>query len=383
MSKTKVLLTKLRLESDGATKVIYDLISTIKSNSNDFEFDWFLYSPDGHTNAKQFKDLGCKIYFDKKQKERKKSKIFYHLTKYIRIIKFLKRQKYDVIHINTDNMFRFDMLACARLAGIPVRIIHSHNSQSENLKGFRGNKVLQKIARFIIDHTATVKLACSKPAAEWMYSKKGSSDSIILKNGIDTDRFRFNESSRISIRREYNIDDDTVLLGNVGRFVEQKNQLFLINVFSELLKINPSSRLLLIGEGKLELAINNEIRKLNLQGKVIMPGTNDRINDFYSAMDIFVFPSLFEGLGIVAIEAQTSGLQTVCSNVVPTEVKLTDLVEFVPLSAGHKKWAQIINNLSHSLNITTRNDAGDKVKNAGYDKNSSATILKNIYLSKH
>ena len=379
MKKTKVLLTKLKLESDGATKVIYDLISSIQKD-NDIQFDWFLYGSDGNTNAKQFKDIGCNIYLDKHQRERKKKlKFFYHINKYIRIIKFLKKQKYDVIHINTDNMFRFDMLVCAKLAGVPIRIIHSHNSQSENSKGFRGNKVLQLIARKIIDHSATVEMACSASAAEWMYSKKGLSKSVVLNNGIDIERFRFNESARQAVRKELGLTDDTILLGNVGRFSEQKNHKFLISVFEELSKLNPSVRLILIGKGELYQDICNQISDANLQDKVIMPGVSDEVNELYSAMDLFVMTSSFEGLPLVGVEAQTSGLTCVFSDAITKELQITDKTTFMSLDAGSKAWANKINSIISTLNLSDRSGAADVVRDHGYDKNQSAELLAEIY----
>ena len=379
MSKKKVLLTKYKLESDGATKVIYDLVSAIKKDS-DIQFDWFLYSPDGHTNARQFKDMGCNIYLDKKQKERKqRSKLLYHLTKYIRIIKFLKKQHYDVIHINTDNMFRFDMLLCARIAGIPVRMIHSHNSQSENTNGYRGNKLLQDIARKCIDHTATVKLACSESAAEWMYSKKSAKKAVVLKNGIDIERFSFNEAARKAVRSDLGISDDITLLGNVGRFSEQKNHKFLIQVFSELNKINPSVRLLLIGEGELMDEVKAQVKELGLEDKVIMPGTSDRVNELYSAMDIFVMTSSFEGLPLVGVEAQTAGLPSVFSDAITTELGLTDKARFIPLEKGSKYWAEEINDIIKNTARSNNRDTATVIRECGYDKKQSALILEKIY----
>ncbi len=380
MSKKKVLLTKYKLESDGATKVIYDLISAIQDHNDDIHFDWFLYSPDGHTNARQFKDMGCSIYLDKNQRERKqRSKLLYHLTKYIRIIKFLKKQHYDVIHINTDNMFRFDMLLCARIAGIPVRMIHSHNSQSENTKGYRGNKLLQNIARKCIDHTANVKLACSESAAEWMYSKKSAKEAVILKNGIDTERFSFNAAAREAVRKELGLSDDITLLGNVGRFSEQKNHRFLIQVFSELNKLNPSVRLLLIGEGELYDSVKAEVRELGLEDKVMMPGTSDRVNQLYFAMDIFVMTSSFEGLPLVGVEAQTAGLECVFSDAITDELKVTDKARFISLDKGSRYWAEEINNIIKDSVGTADRFTADTVRACGYDKNRSAMILEQIY----
>ncbi|SEF84308.1 Glycosyltransferase involved in cell wall bisynthesis [Eubacterium ruminantium] len=378
--KRKVLLAKNLLTSDGATKVIYDLISDIKKNSDDISFDWYLYSPDGHDNAKRFKELGCRIYLDKKQRElKKRSKLLYFATKYIRIVKFLKKQKYDVIHINTDDMFRFDLLVAAKLAGVPVRIIHSHNSQGENMKGIRGKKALQKAAKWMVDRSATVEMACSESAADWMYSKKGRQNAVILKNGIDIEKYSFDEVSRNEIRKTLGIADDIILLGNIGRFSEQKNHKFLVEVFEELCKRSDKYRLLLIGEGSLFSDIKEQIEKVGLADRVFLPGVIENADKYYSAMDMFVMTSIHEGLPLVGVEAQASGLISIFSDSITRELAITDKAEFISLDEGSTAWAEKIEKSAESADPGRRTGAAEVLREKGYDKAESARILEKIY----
>ena len=179
--------------------------------------------------------------------------------------------------------------------------------------------------------------------------------------------------------KKLGLTDDTILLGNVGRFSEQKNHKFLISVFEELSKLNPSVRLILIGKGELYQDICNQISDANLQDKVIMPGVSDEVNELYSAMDLFVMTSSFEGLPLVGVEAQTSGLTCVFSDAITKELQITDKTTFMSLDAGSKAWANKINSIISTLNLSDRSGAADVVRDHGYDKNQSAELLAEIY----
>ncbi|MBR3041818.1 MAG: glycosyltransferase [Eubacterium sp.] len=379
MNKKKVLLTKNLLTMDGATKIVYDLIHEMDKETDDISFDWFLYSPDGHDNVKRFREMGCRIFLDKTQKERKKkSKLLYFATKYIKIIKFLKKQKYDVIHINTDDMFRFDLLIAARIAGVPVRIIHSHNSQGENMKGIRGKKFLQNAAKVLVEHNATELVACSESAAKWMYTKKGAKRAVVLNNGIDVEKYRYNEEWRKNIRHQLGVADNEVLLGNIGRLSEQKNHAFLIKSFAALTEKCPKAKLLIIGEGPLLPDIKAEIAELGIGDRVILIEKTDNANEYYSAMDLFVMTSIHEGLPLVGVEAQAAGLSCVFSDAITRELMISDKVSFLALSEGEDKWAEALEKVIESPALVDRNRA-DMVRDKGYDITSSAEKLKRLY----
>ena len=220
---------------------------------------------------------------------------------------------------------------------------------------------------------ATERLACSKYAGEWMFGK--NSEFKVINNAIDLSKFRFDQTVRDCIRNELGINDKFVV-GHIGRFCYQKNQGFLIDIFNEITK-TADAVLLLIGSGETKSNIEERVKSLGLVDRVIFAGNKSNANEYYQAMDTFVFPSRYEGLGMVAIEAQTSGLPVICSTQVPAEVAITDLVKFCPLSASAADWAEFI--LGHR--VSERKDTTDEIRNSGYDIATEAKKLEEFYLN--
>ena len=215
--------------------------------------------------------------------------------------------------------------------------------------------------------------ACSRHAGEWMFGKNSSFK--IIHNAVDLSKYAFNQDVRDNIRNKLGINDKFVI-GHIGRFCYQKNQEFLIDIFNEIHK-STDAVLLMIGSGKTESFIKSEIHKLGLDDKAIFIGNTLDVNEYYQAMDFFVLPSRVEGLGMVAVEAQVSGLPVICSTEVPDEVAITNLVTFCPLSEPASEWAKLI--LSHK--VFERRDTTNEIRNAGYDITKEAKILENYYLN--
>lgn len=280
---------------------------------------------------------------------------------------FFQTHKYSVVHCHMDCMSAFPLFH-AKSAGVPVRIAHSHNSsQNKDLK-----YPVKLLCKLLIPFSATHLLACSKDAGQFMF---GNHHFQIMRNAIESKKFLFNPEVRAEIRKELGIQDE-VVLGNVANFSLAKNHSFLLDIFFEYHKCNPQSRLLLVGDGSERENIKNKIRNLGLHKSVILTGVRSDVHRLLQAMDVFVFPSLFEGLPVTMVEAQAAGLPCVISDTVPNETDITDLVTRVSLKAPLQQWISAIDAASK----TTRADQSVQIKRSGFDIDENAKWLENFYL---
>lgn len=298
--------------------------------------------------------------------------------KIINIKNIVKENKYDCVHIHVGSAFAAFIYYCGvRLGSKNVNIIlHSHSSGNNGLvsKTYLG-KALCTICKYLINDSRIIRLACSNEAGNWLYPTKYKFD--IIKNGIDVSKFVFNIKIRNKIREELHIENKFVI-GHVGRFTREKNHEFLIDIFSEIYKQNANAVLLLIGEGELENQIKDKVHELKLDKVVIFYGTTSYVNELYQAMDCFILPSQFEGMPIVLVEAQAMALKTVCSDAVTPEAKITDLLDYMPLSLSAEAWARKI--LSYNINYERKN-MSDEITAAGYDIKQTVKQLEDIYCS--
>ena len=286
---------------------------------------------------------------------------------------FLNHHDYKVVHLHSSSK-NFYVLKSAKKYGIPVRIAHSHNI------GFQSKNKMQimigNLCKPLLKKYATDYFACAYLAGEWLFGKKAVKDGKVkvIHNAVEYEKFKFNEEKRIEIRNRLNINEK-IVIGNVGRFSEQKNHEFLIDIFSEIHKMNKMSTLMLIGKGEKEELIRKKVKNLGLENDVIFMGFCDNVNELMWAMDIFLMPSLHEGLPVVGIEAQAAGLPCFMSKYVITdEVKITGLVSFVELKQSPKEWAEKI--LNSDLN---RKDTKAEIEQAGYLIMDTAKELENFY----
>ena len=202
-------------------------------------------------------------------------------------------------------------------------------------------------------------------------------DFRVIPNAIDLRAFAFDNQKRKTVRQNLGIGEDDFVIGHIGRFTPQKNHAFLLDVFAEVTKRKPNAKLLLLGDGELRRYVEDKAEKMQLQDRVIFLGARKDVADIINAFDVFVFPSTYEGLGIVLIEAQANGLYSVCSGVVPNQAILTAYVKKLSLYDDASVWA------GHVLNVDSmRNDAGDALVRAGFDIRSAAKNLQEFYLSK-
>lgn len=257
--------------------------------------------------------------------------------------KILNSGEYKVIHSHMEAMGMI-VLREAKKAKINVRISHSHSTQIPDVSFLM--KFVYEYARRNVVKYATHLCACSKPAAVWLYGEKNADKTFILKNAIDVGKFVLDEIARKKVRDEFGIGTNLVV-GHIARFSPEKNHMFCLEMFSELLAIRKNAILLLIGEGKLHDDIVEKINQLGISDRVILTGARGDISALLQAMDVLVLPSFFEGLGIVVVEGQASGVPCIVSDKVPLEAKLTDLVDYLSIDRTQKLWAETIVKKEH------------------------------------
>ncbi|MFJ5768868.1 glycosyltransferase family 1 protein [Psychrobacillus sp. NPDC093180] len=289
--------------------------------------------------------------------------------------KIFSSGKYKIVHSHMDAMSMV-VLKQAKKCGISIRIAHSHNTQ--HLTNNRIKYLLNEYARKNVSRYATHYVACSEPAARWLFGNENVDDNkvIYIKNAIDLDKYKFDNLTRENIRREYDLKNEFVI-GHVGRFDYQKNHFFLLDIFKDILKVQPNARLFLIGDGHLRNKIETKILELNIKDKVILAGIKDDVDRIMNAFDVFCLPSHFEGLGIVLVEAQTNGLMCITSNEVPREVNISGETQFISLNAPIEKWVNSLLDVKENIN---RNINYDYFINAGYSIVNESQRLENIYL---
>ena len=253
-------------------------------------------------------------------------------------------EEWSAIWVNVCSLANIDYLKIAKKYGIKKRIIHSHNS--ENMDNFvRG--VLHTANRHTIEKYATDFWACSEDAAKWFYNSRIMKKAIVIRNAIDVQKFLFNSENRKEIRSQINATEGEIIIGNVGRLHFQKNQTFAIEVFNEFLKKRPDSRLILIGQGEDRENLMKKCAALGISEKVMFAGIQSNVEKWLSAFDLFLFPSLFEGLSVVALEAQANGVTVLASEgVIPKEVKMNENFEFFSLDKSAEEWSGILETMT-------------------------------------
>ena len=291
------------------------------------------------------------------------------------LIKIFKDNNYKIVHSHLNTLSVFPLRA-AKKAGVPVRIAHSHSTT--NKKEWKKNLVKQVLRPFSKVY-ATNYMCCSELAGRWLFGNKeyDKGNVYLLNNAIDLDKFKYDEKIRKEKRKELNIKDDTLVIGHIGRFVEQKNHKFLIDIFNEVHKQNNNSLLILVGQGPLMEEIKEKVKKLGLEDCVKFLGQRNDVNELYQVFDVFCLPSLYEGLPVVGIEAQATGLLCVLSDDMTKETKVLNETEFLSLKQSADIWAKII--LNKQLILLDKNNTAKKKIAVGYDINNESFKLEKIY----
>lgn len=342
---------------EGISSVIVNYISNMDRSGLQFDF---VVQPDIREDYKKIlMSLGDIIVIP----DRKQSTWDYIIA----LNKILKKKQFDVIHIHGNSGTMAIEAYFAKIHGIKKILVHCHNTECEH-------PIVNCILTPIMKKLATNLLACSTASGKWLY---GNQKFIVLNNAIDTRRFCFNQLIRDECRNEFALKDEFVI-GHIGNFIEQKNHEFLIDIFKEYHKSNSNSKLLLGSDGPKLEEIKKKVLEYNLTDSVIFAGRRSDVERLYNAMDVFVFPSLWEGLPLVLIEAQTSGLPCLVSSVITNEVKCTDNIYYKELSDGAVLWAEKI----QAINFVNRlcNRICDIISESGFEITKEADKLRKIYI---
>lgn len=356
-SKIKVCHVISGLNSGGVESVIYNYCS--KMRKDQFEFHVLYQHQAGEKTLRKFLNCG---FILKEIPEKAK----YPLKNYKSCKKYFKTNSIDVVHCHMTLM-NFIPLIAAKKEKIKIRISHSHNNDIRKKNFFE--KIVTSLLKKVINITATHFVSCGQDAGKYLYNN----EFIILNNAIDIDQFEFNNEIRNEIRNYYNIDSK-IIIGHVGRFTAQKNHEFIINIFEKIVSQNDNYRLILVGDGENRHSIENLIKNKGIQNKVILTGNVENVKDYYNAFDIFILPSLWEGLPVVGLEAQANGVPILFSNTIDKSVSINDNVCF--LDNDEIKWINEI--LKIKLN-NRENNVKDRFYEKGFLIDAEYLKLENIY----
>ena len=290
--------------------------------------------------------------------------------------KVLKENNYKIVHSHISTMSVFSLFA-AKCAGVPVRIAHSHSTTNKKEKK---KNLMKQVLRPFSKVFATNYMCCSELAGRWLFGDKeyDKGNVYLLNNAIDLDKFKYDEKLRKKKRKELGIKDDTLVIGHLGRFVAQKNHTFLIDIFNEIHKKNNNSILLLAGQGPLMEDIKNKVKDLNLDDSVKFLGQRNDANELYQAFDVFLLPSLYEGLPVVGVEAQAAGLLCYLSDDMTKETKVLDITKFMSLNNTPEEWAD---NILDDVKKYKRIDTSKEMTAKNFNIKEEAKKLEEYYLN--
>ncbi len=354
---------------------VYSLVRNIIKNApQTIRIDIAALEPfEDERNIQELREYGCSVYFV----GYRGNKILKQFICFRNLFKLFKRENYDCVHIHSDvaNKLLVAGLA-AKLAGAKRIILHSHASGVDG-KHRVAKRIFHACCRRFLRFIGTTFMSCSDLASNWMFPNVPKSEVRMLKNGVDLNKFKYDEAKRGVLRKEIGVEGKFVV-GHVGRFAYQKNHDYLIEVFYRLHKVRRDAVLLLVGEGPLQNDIMTKVKEMRLAEDVIFWGTSSDVAGLFLAMDVFALPSHFEGLPIVGVEAQASGLPVVFSSEITREAKLLDTTEFIPIDqTSIDDW---VSALTKGKNVQ-RLDASQELKQKGFGLEDAIDNLISIYRS--
>ena len=313
------------------------------------QFDVIVHSIRDGDYTKEIEALGGKVYLAPR-----KSK--HPIGNFLAIKKIVKENGYQVVVRHSDNAFPVLDLMAAKMGGAKRRIYQSHSSDSSHVG-------LHKFFRMFMGSVITDRFACSENAGRWMY---GSRDYKIVKNAIDVDKYLYDAKVRERVRGEWQMEN-CVVYSHVGIYMPAKNHKFLVDFFAEIVKRQSNAKLLLIGEGDLRAEIEQQVREKKLEGNVILTGIRSDVPDLLQMTDVFLFPSVYEGLPLSVIEAQAAGLPCLISDRITEEVAVTHQVVRMSLEEPAEQWAETAIDLSKKPRETNMTEVREMIGKAGYD----------------
>lgn len=369
MKKIRILQVTGGLGVGGIEKLVVSFFENIDKEK--YAMDFLVYGDEIGEFEGKVKELGGNIF-----RIPVPSKNYRSFYKNVRSI-IKDNGPYDIVHSHVFFNTGFIMKA-AKKEGVPIRIAHSHDNLSY-IKESIIRKLYIKLMRHFLLKYSTKKCACSSLAGQYLFGKdEFDKNGIVIYNGINIDKFVFNKNARNTVRKKLGLSNE-ILIGNIGRLETQKNQSYLLKIIKELPK---QYKLIIVGDGSLKKALEDEINDNNLTERVIMTGNRSDIQELLCAMDIFVLPSIHEGLGIVLIEAQANGLPCIApTNIVPPEAKILDNFIFLdfPEDENLTIWCDTIKKIGCSKR---KENVVSVIKQSGYDINDIGKVLDKLYDTK-
>jgi len=353
-----------KMNRGGAETLIMNIYRNI--NRSLIQFDFLVHTEDKCDYDDEIRQLGGKIFSIPPYEG-------VNHFKYKRILNnfFSSHSEHHVVHGHVRST-----------ASIYLKIANSYNKKTiahshSTSSGSGFTSLYKDFLQYFIRYNADYFFACSMDAGEWLFGKNivNSQRYYLVKNAIDINKFKFNKYLRNELREKLNLENNNVI-GHVGRFTDEKNHSFLIDILEEILDVDKSYKLLLIGVGPLENYIKKIVTERKLDNYVIFLGNTSYVEKYLNAMDIFVFPSIYEGLGISVIEAQASGLPCVISNSIPEEVVASHNVKSLDLNHPAEVWSNTIINIAK---VFKREDLSHELRGNGYDIHSLTHWVSNFY----
>ena len=340
---------------------------------NEIQFDFLLTQVAGGDYEEEAKSMGANIYY---MPARNKG---YKAYRKALDIFFREHHDYIAIHEHISSLTSIDPAYYAKKYGIPVRIFHSHSSSiQKSLRLHWVHTILHYLNKPKVHSWATHYLGCSDKALDWMYKYTGvRSKAIMVNNGIDSEKYVYNEAIRKEVRNELGIENDDFVIGHVGRFIPLKNQGFLVDILEELHKYIPTAKLMLVGEGETKEEVSAKADSKGLKKYTVFTGVRSDVMRLMQAMDIFVMPSWFEGLPVSLVEAQAAGLPVVASESISHDSDITGTILFKSINESADEWAKSILKWKEKCG---RPNNIEKIKKAGFDSKTTVKQLVNIYI---
>ena len=359
----------------GVESYIYNQITCLSEDEKNkqVQFDFFVPNEDEKLAYEdELKEYGCKFY---RGYRRWKDSFFGH---YVDLYRFFKShyKDYDIAAANYLDLQNINFLIMAKLFGLKT-IAHSHNSNVNRNFKYRIMVTLNRmLAIFFIDYL----FACSSVAARWMFGdillKLKKHHYTQINNRIDAQKFKFSFIKRNKMRKKLNIPSDTIVVGQTGRMTPQKNPIGIVDIFYEFQKLHPNAYLILIGDGELKDEIIKKIKYYGIESKTLLPGSQSNISDWLQTFDVFLFPSLYEGLPVSLVEAQAAGLKCFVSDTIPSQSFITKLCYVYSLNSSAVDWAKGIN---QECNYK-RYDMSKEIYEKGFDTNGLREYYLELYM---
>lgn len=376
----RVLNVVGRMDRGGIETLIMNIYRNIDREKIQFDFLAHYGKVDADYND-EIRSLGGHIYEMPVIKTTTKT-YYSRFFSYCRALKafFSEHQEYQILHGHMTNTAAIYMPIAKKYGNVKCTIAHSHLTETQKTISFF-SKHITNLLIAPIRNLATDYFACSEAAALWLFKPKDISSGrvTIINNGVNADAFDYNEELRKKVRLSLGVDDK-VVVGHVGRFFPQKNHSYLLDIYAAFYNLRPNSALILVGDGELRQQMEEKVKQLGIENNTYFLGLRSDINELLQGFDLFLMPSLYEGLPVVGVEAQAAGLPLVISSEITRELDITGNIDYVPLSESPLHWAKIMDD---KLNKHNRISIKAKIIDTGYDISTTVKFLEDFYSTIH